>query len=100
RYDEAAWDVLRTEPGDVLRLIEHPDHDLAVPTPDHFLPLLYLAGIARERGTPVERWTEGYAYGSLSMASYVTGLDAAPAGTEEQATALPAPDAPPEQSNI
>ncbi|HEX4902219.1 MAG TPA: 4,5-DOPA dioxygenase extradiol, partial [Acidimicrobiales bacterium] len=47
RYDEAAWDVLRTEPGDVLRLIEHPDHDLAVPTPDHFLPLLYLAGIAR-----------------------------------------------------
>jgi len=100
RFDAAAWDVLRTDPAEVLRLTEHPDHDLAVPTPDHFLPLLYLAGIAGARGTPVERWTQGYAYGSLSMASYVTGLDVTPPTADEQAVDVPAPDAPPEQTNI
>ena len=33
-------------PGDVVRLAEHPDFALAVPTPDHFIPLVYFAGLA------------------------------------------------------
>ena len=33
-------------PGDILKLAEHDDYDRAVPTPDHFIPLLYIAALA------------------------------------------------------
>lgn len=101
RFDDAALEVLRDEPGDVLRLTEHPDYDLAVPTPDHFVPLLYLAGLASARGSAIDRWTEGYAYGSLSMASFVTGIDVrTPTGGDQPTIEAPDPDVPPDQSNI
>ena len=101
RFDDAALEVLREEPGDVLRLTEHPDYELAVPTPDHFVPLLYLAGLASARGSAIDRWTEGYAYGSLSMASFVTGIDVGtPTGGERTTIEAPDPDVPPDQSNI
>src|SRR5689334_11672095 len=45
RFDDAALDQLAHGPEDVLRLTGHPDYALAVPTPDHFIPLLYLAGL-------------------------------------------------------
>ena len=73
RFDEAARSVVVESPGDVLRLVEHPDYALAVPTPDHFIPLLYFAGLAAaggpEAGSP-EVLVDGYANGSLSMTSY------------------------------
>ena len=101
RFDDAAFEVLQEEPGDVLRLVEHPDYQQAVPTPDHFIPLLYLAGLASARGSSIDRWTEGYSFGSLSMASYVTGIEA-PSTTEdgEGSGHAPGTEAPPEQSNI
>src|SRR5690606_15051890 len=40
RFDEQARELMATRPADVLELLAHPDVDLAVPTPDHFLPLL------------------------------------------------------------
>src|SRR5690606_18238049 len=46
RFDDAAAEQIARAPGEVLRLAEHPDYGQAVPTPDHFIPLLYLAGIA------------------------------------------------------
>jgi 4,5-DOPA dioxygenase extradiol len=73
RFDEAARSVVVESPGDVLRLVEHPDYALAVPTPDHFIPLLYFAGLAAAgtAGTaPPEILVDGYANGSLSMTSY------------------------------
>jgi 4,5-DOPA dioxygenase extradiol len=41
-----------------------------VPTPDHYYPLLYLAGLAGAAGRPMELMLEGYLGGSLSMTSY------------------------------
>ena len=73
RFDDAARQVLHDAPGEVLRLVEHPDFEPAVPTPDHFIPLLYVAALAAEADTPAEILVDGYAYGSLSMACY--GID-------------------------
>jgi len=42
------------------------DAALAVPTPDHYLPLLYVLG-ARQRGEPVDFPVEGIEGGSISM---------------------------------
>ena len=46
RFDDAVVAQLADAPSDILRVREHPDYARAVPTPDHFVPLLYLAGLA------------------------------------------------------
>ena len=68
RFDDAARELLTTSPTDVLKLREHPDFDIAVPTADHFIPMLYFAGLAGS--TPADVLVQGYTYGSLSMTSY------------------------------
>lgn len=76
RFDDAAGQVLQTDPSEVLGLASHPDFGAAVPTPDHFLPLLYIAGIAGD--APLTPLIKGYAAGSLSMTAYTLGLDSSP----------------------
>ena len=73
RFDAAVRDVMTADPGDIVRLREHPDFAVAVPTPDHFIPLLYLAGLAAADGSPANPLVEGYAMGSLSMTAYSLG---------------------------
>jgi len=74
RFDEAARAILTEgSPEDLVGLEGHPDYRLAVPTPDHYFPVLYLAGLAatdKERATVL---VDGYALGSLSMTSYTIG---------------------------
>jgi 4,5-DOPA dioxygenase extradiol len=102
RFDEAARETLTSRPAELPRLQKHPDYARSVPTPDHFLPLLYIAGVASATGRPLEALIDGYAYGSLSMAAYT--LDAAPpARRADRVPAAGVPDPsliPPEDTNL
>lgn len=73
RFDTAAKAILTTKPGDLVQLQNHPDYDLAAPTAEHFIPLLYLAGLASVDCEPIEVLVEGFSMGSLSMAAYTLG---------------------------
>lgn len=73
RFDAAARDIMTGNPARLPELREHPDYAVAVPTPDHFLPLLYLAGLASSAGSPTDVLVEGHSMGSLSMTAYTLG---------------------------
>ena len=103
RFDEDAKARMLDDPAAVTRLDGHRDFGHAVPTPDHFLPLLYLAGMADSSGQRADVLVDGYTYGSLSMTAYTIGMapgpgpaPADPAGD----TVQQAPDVPPDASNI
>ena len=74
RFDETAKDLMLGDPTALAALDAHPDYGSAVPTPDHFLPLLYLAGLADADPQNVQVLVDGFAYGSLSMTAYTLGL--------------------------
>ncbi|WP_344860708.1 4,5-DOPA dioxygenase extradiol [Planomonospora alba] len=100
RFDEHAKETMLGDPASAAALGGHRDFERAVPTPDHFLPLLYLAGLAGADGGGTAVLVDGYAYGSLSMTAYT--LDAACPGAGDGGTpAPPLPgDVPPDASNI
>jgi 4,5-DOPA dioxygenase extradiol len=70
RFDEAVREIMTTDPARIVDIGSHPDYPLAVPTPEHFLPLLYLAGLAQAAGKPATILADGYDMGSLSMTAY------------------------------
>ena len=93
RFDQSAKEFMLSDPTEVGRLDGHRDFDLAVPTPDQFLLLLYLAGMAGATGTTADVLVDGYSYGSLSMTAYTVGMRAPhPDGA---GFAAPLPDGPP-----
>ena len=71
-FDRATTELMTASPGDIGSLTSHPAWQRAVPTPDHFLPLVYLAGLCDEAGTTSRTLVDGCDLGSLSMTSYVT----------------------------
>ncbi len=73
RFDDAARELLVHRPGDVLELSRHPDFALAVPTTDHFIPMLYLAGLAAAAGEGCATLVDGCTMGSISMSAYAHG---------------------------
>jgi 4,5-DOPA dioxygenase extradiol len=100
RFDTDARDVMLDDPLNAARLDAHRDFRHAVPTPDHFLPLLYVAGLAGASREGTDVLVDGYAYGSLSMTAYALGLpDAAVNSERGAAAALPA-DLPADGVNI
>ncbi|MFE9689235.1 4,5-DOPA dioxygenase extradiol [Micromonospora sp. NPDC005806] len=99
RFDDAAREIIVDTPTEAARLDAHRDYDLAVPTPDHFIPLLYLAGLAASDGGRPEVLVDGYAYGSLSMTAYTLGLSCPGAEPATGAPSLPT-DVPPDSANI
>lgn len=98
RFDEAAREQMAESPGDILKLLEHPDYSNAVPTPDHFIPLLYVAGAAAADEATATAWAHGYSLGSLSMTCYSVGVGVDAAKETGSAARLPA-GVPPEQTN-
>lgn len=70
RFDDSVQDVMTSNPGDIGSLVHHPDFALAVPSPDHFLPLVYIAGVAAGSASRVRVFDKSYEMGSLSMTSY------------------------------
>ncbi len=75
RFDRAVLERLESDPGRILEVQSHPDYALAVPTPDHFIPMLYIAGMAAAEGSSLSSFSEGHALGAVSMTSYGLGLD-------------------------
>ncbi len=70
RYDAMIQRYVRD--GDDQALVEyerHPDAELAVPTPDHYLPLLYAVGL-RQSDDDCEVIVDGLDLGCVSMTSY------------------------------
>jgi 4,5-DOPA dioxygenase extradiol len=102
RFDDAARALLIDDPGDLLALRDHPDFALAVPTDDHFIPLLYVAALAAANNEKPEVLIDGYAYGALSMTCITAGItDLHADPTRAGAGEPPGPDVvPPDQSNI
>jgi len=99
RFDEAARAIVTQSPADVPKLREHPDFALAAPTPDHFIPLLYLAGLAAAAGKPAGVLVQGYAMGSISMTAYTLGADGVPASGDGRG-APPIEGVPGDQTNL
>ena len=101
RFDEQAKSQLHSAPADVLTLLEHRDYDAAVPTPDHFIPMLYFAGLAAaQEAADVEVLVEGCAYGSLSMTSYTIGSRCGPTAFDLGDTSAGLTDVPADETNM
>lgn len=73
RFDETVAAQMSTDPGAILKVAEHPDYGMAVPTPDHFIPLLYTAGLADAGEGTAQKIVQGYSLGSISMTCYGVG---------------------------
>lgn len=98
RFDDAVVAQLADNPGDILKVTDDSNYELAVPTPDHFIPLLYIAGMADASGEKLEPLIRGYAMGSLSMTCY--GLGTRFGSHEEHGAATLPAGVPADQSNL
>jgi len=99
RFDERARELMLESPQDIASLASHPDFRMAVPITDHFVPLLYVAGMAAAARRPAETLVDGYAYGSLSMTSYTLDADC-PASSSDEGAAPIHTRLPPEDANV
>jgi len=97
-FDDAAAGIMTSAPAELAALQSHDDFSMAAPTPDHFIPLLYLAGLASVAKETAHVLVDGYAMGSLSMTSYTLGCHELEPNGHGGAPALP--HVPADETNI
>ena len=101
RFDESARELMQRAPAEAPSLAAHPDFRLASPTPDHFIPLLYLAGLAGAARKPAEVLVDGYSYGSISMTCFTLDLHCPEAAKAGKGGSAPVPEGvPADDSNV
>ncbi len=91
RFDAAARDIMTRHPARLASLASHPDYAMSVPTAEHFLPLAYLAGLARAEGATCDVLVEGCSLGSISMTCYGLGVRNGSIASGADAATLPDP---------
>jgi 4,5-DOPA dioxygenase extradiol len=97
-FDDAAAEIMTGAPSGLPRLGGRDDFSLAHPTPEHFMPLLYLAGLASAASDATHVLVDGYAMGSLSMTCYTLGCHRLEPEGERGAPVLP--PVPGDETNI
>lgn len=66
---------MTTRPEGLSSITDHPAFPMAAPTPEHFLPLAYVAGLSSAAEQAAGLLVEGGTLGSLTMTSYVLGCE-------------------------
>lgn len=100
RFDGRARQLMHEAPQEIPSLASHPDYRMAVPISDHFLPLLYVAGMAAVAPRPATSLVEGYSHGSLSMSSYALDAHCPPQGRDGEGAAPLQTGLPPDAANV
>ena len=74
QFDQWTRNAITHDPTDLVSAPKHEHYLKAVPTPEHFIPALYVAGLANTDDGVADYKTEiitgGCAYGSISMTSW------------------------------
>lgn len=100
RFDAHVRSIMTSDPAALAAVEKHPDYRLAVPTAEHFLPLAYLAGLCAAAGEVAQPFAEGRTLGSLSMTSYLLGMQPPVVRSDgDDVQSMPS-RVPPEQTNI
>ena len=100
RFDEQVRETMADQPTETAALDGHRDFDVAVPTPDHYIPLLYVAGLAGASGRGADVLIDGYTYGSLSMTAYTLDLACQDVEPDDGGAPLLPADVPSDGANI
>lgn len=102
RFDAEVKAVMTSDPSRLPSVASHGDYRLSVPTTEHFLPLIYLAGLCSAANEPARPFAEGGQMGAITMTSYLLGeIELPRAQVDEGGAPLPDPTAvPPEQTNL
>jgi 4,5-DOPA dioxygenase extradiol len=70
-FDTAVKNIMMNNPQEITTVSSDDAFALAVPTEEHFLPLVYIAGVAKATSAVLRVFNDERTLGSLSMTSYI-----------------------------